>query len=270
MQAARALAPVPRGKNNNMQTGAALIAITAFGLFEQGQTQPMAFEVTSVRAHNGPLSRLFQFSSSGYRMTLEGYTAMELVQEAYNLKGYQVSAGRSAQRSDDTYYDVVANAPAERLPSRADFRLMLQTLLADRFGLQVHREMKEMQVYALVVGKGGPRLKESAPDANIVGNHGVHGRNQTITASKYSMEMLADDLVGFYAVDRPVVDETELTGAYDFKFEATPEFRINADAEFGDISVFTAVQEQLGLKLESQKAPIEILVVDRLNKPTPN
>ena len=127
-----------------------------------------------------------------------------------------------------------------------------------------------MQVYALVVGKGGPRFKESAPDASFVGNHGVHGRNQTIKTAKFTMEMLADDLAGYFGVNRPVVDKTGLTGAYDFKFEATPEFRINANAERGDVSVFTAVQEQLGLKLQSQKAPIEILVVDRLNKPTAN
>ena len=130
--------------------------------------------------------------------------------------------------------------------------------------------MREMPVYALVVGKNGPKFKESAPEAALISNHGVNGRNQNMTLAKVTMESLADDIRRDFGTDRPVLDKTGLTGAYDVKLEATPEFRINGGSAPGDISVFTAVQEQLGLKLEPTKGPVEILVIDHVEKPSEN
>ncbi len=250
--------------------GACLIAVTVSSAVGQSAPAPLAFEVASVRPHDGPLSRIFDFSSSGARVTLVAYPAIGLIMEAYNFENYQVSFDTSVPLRDDIYYDIVAKAAGSGTPTRSEFRQMLKTLLAERFNLKVHHEMKEMPVYALVVGKNGPKFKESAPDANFFGKHGVNGRNQNVTASKYTMELLAKDIRGFFGVDRPVADKTGLTGTYDIKMEATPEFRINRDPELGDISVFTAVQAQLGLRLEPQKAMIEILVVDRLEKPSTN
>jgi uncharacterized protein (TIGR03435 family) len=129
--------------------------------------------------------------------------------------------------------------------------------------------MKEIPVYAVVVGKNGPKFKESAGDAAFSSHHGVNGRNQNVIASMYTMDHLARAF-GDFGVDRPVVDKTGLTGTYDIKMEATPEYRINRSPELGDISVFTAVQEQLGLKLEKQTAMTEILVVDHMEKPSAN
>jgi uncharacterized protein (TIGR03435 family) len=147
----------------------------------------------------------------------------------------------------------------------------LQTLLADRFQLRVHRERKEIPAYALLVGKGGPKFKESSPDATESTHTVVSGRNQSITASKTSMDELAQMMRGVFSMDRAVVDRTGLTGAYDFKIEATPEPRIKGDdSDLRNISIFTAVQQQLGLRLASQKAMIEVLVVDHVEKPSPN
>jgi uncharacterized protein (TIGR03435 family) len=246
-----------------------LMAVTVSAVFGQSAPSSLAFEVASVRPHDGPLSRTFDFSSSGPRVSLVGYPLKGLVMEAYKLKGYQVTFAASVLQPDEIYYDILAKAPGSA-PNRGQLRQMLQTLLAERFNLRVHREMKEMPVYALVVGKNGPKFKESASDATFIGNHGVNGRNQTVTASKYTMTDLAQEIVDYFFVDRPVVDKTGFAGTYDLKIEATPEFRMNRDSELGDISVFTAVQEQLGLKLESQKAPIEILVVDHVDKPSAN
>jgi len=250
--------------------GACLILVTVSSVFGQSAPAPLAFEVASVKLHDGPLSRIFDFSSSGPRVTLVAYPAIGLIMEAYNLKNYQVSFGKSVPLRDDIYYDIVAKASGGGAPTRSEFRQMLQTLLAERFNLKVHHEMKEMPVYAPVEGKNGPKFRESASDANVFGKHGVNGRNQNVTASKYTMELLASDIQNFFGVDRPVVDRTGLTGTYDIRMEATPEFRINRDPETGDISVFNAVQAQLGLRLEAQKAPIEILIVDRLEKPSAN
>ena len=228
-------------------------------------TPPMTFEVASVKVHEGPLTRLVDYSASGSRLTLEGYYAFDLVAEAYNLKRYQISFAPSAKR-DDTVYDIVAKAPGDGPRKRSEFREMLQTLLAERFHLQLRREPKEMPVYFLVVGRNGPKLQESAPDAQFSANHHVHGRNQTVDATHFTMDQLADEIW----VDRPVLNRTGLTGFYEIHLEATPEFRINRDPQPEDLSVFTALQQQLGLRLTPEKAMIEVLVVERLDKPSAN
>jgi hypothetical protein len=203
--------------------------------FAQPAPQAPVFEVASVKINPGPLSRIFGWSSSGTRLTLEGYPAIGLVMAAYDVERYQVVFSRTVS-PDDVYYNIAAKAPGDGAPSRDEFRRMLQALLTERFGLEVHREAKEMPVYALMVGKNGPKFKESAKDAVFSGHMGVNG----------------------------------LTGEYDVKIEAMPESRYRAGSEFGDTSVFTAVQEQLGLKLEPQKAMIDVIVIDRLQKPSVN
>jgi uncharacterized protein (TIGR03435 family) len=145
---------------------------------------------------------------------------------------------------------------------------MLQSLLADRFKLRVHHEQRETPVYVLSVGKGGPKFKESAPDAQASGRHGVNGRNQTMTLTKAAMDDVAQNLWIYAGL--PVLDKTGLTGAYEIKFEATPYYRLNRDPDPSDISVFAAVQQQLGLKLDAQKAMIDVLVVDHVEKPSGN
>src|SRR5580704_9384600 len=109
--------------------GLGWMVATAARLLAQSTPQPLAFDVASVRIHNGPLTRIFDFSTSGSRMTLVAYPAVGLITEAFNLKGYQVSFAGSDLRQDETYYDIVANAPGDRIPTRDEFRQMLQTLL---------------------------------------------------------------------------------------------------------------------------------------------
>jgi uncharacterized protein (TIGR03435 family) len=243
----------------------ALIVLLACVAVAQPAPPPQAFEVASIRPNPGPWHVLVGYSSSGTRLTLEGYYVTSLIMEAYNLKGYEVSYTPPAME----VYDIAAKAEGDGNPTRAEFRPMLQTLLADRFKLKFHREMRELSVYALVVGKNGPRFKESAPDAPALGNHTVKGRNQTAILSQATMESVARE-IGNNGVDRPVLDKTGLTGKYDVKLEATPEFRINNNPQPEDISVFDAVQNQLGLRLEPQKAMIEVLVVDHIEKPSAN
>jgi uncharacterized protein (TIGR03435 family) len=145
--------------------------------------------------------------------------------------------------------------------------LMLQNLLADRFKLKAHRESREMPVYALVVGKSGSKLRESAPGAT--GGVGMTGVGR-ITSRAAPLQGLADHLSNAaLQIDRPVIDQTGLKGRYDFTLEWTPDNLPPGDSTAP--SLFTAVQEQLGLKLESRKAPVEIVVVDSAEKtPTEN
>ena len=185
-----------------------------------------SFEVASIRPHSGPSGVLRGYSTSGPRLTLEVYTIAHLIGEAYDLKDYQVTLAESQARPMvyETYYNIAAKAEGDGTPTRGEFRQMLQTLLDQRFNLKFHYAMKEMPVYALVVGKNGPKFKESAPNKEFSGYVGVNGRNQYMTLVKATMESLADDISGSFAIDdRPIVNETGLTGTYDIKLEATPE-----------------------------------------------
>jgi uncharacterized protein (TIGR03435 family) len=247
--------------------GASAIVLIASGVFGQSAQPPRAFEVAAVKLHEGSPNGIDQFSSSGARANYRAYPMADLVREAYDLKDYQVSF--VVPQPGDIYYDIFAEAGGDVVPTRSEFRQMLQALLADRFKLKVHTAKKQMPVYALVVGKNGPKFKKSAPDAVSSNLHGMNRRNYVVTQTKATMEDLAQDM-SYFGVDRPVVDKTGLTGTYDYRLEATPESRIDNNPELSDIRVFTAVQEQLGLKLVSQKAPVEVLVVDHMEKPSEN
>ena len=250
---------------------AGLISLAIFGCV--GAAAPPAFEVASIRPDPGPWRVLHTYRSSGPRLTLEGYYLFDLVTEAYHLKNYQVILAKSVPEklALGTYYNVVAKAEGNRTPTKQEFRQMLQNLLAQRCSLAVHRTTKEMPVYALVAGKNGPKFKETPPDTNEISHFGVNGRNQNFTLFKASMDDVAGSIQSAFGVDRPVLDKTGLTGEYTVKLEATPEYVLSrGDPQTGDVSVFRAVQEQLGLKLESQKADIEVLIVDHIDKPTEN
>jgi len=233
----------------------------------QEQTSPPAFELASIRPHEGPLTRTKDFSSSGPRLRLEGYSAVMLVMEAYNLENYQVFLNTQVPWYTEKYFNILANAPGDTAPTKEQFRRMLRTLLTDRFQLKMHREMKDTPVYGLVTGKNGPKLKASLPDSPRVANTRVNGRNQNMDLSHCDMDCLAQELAIF--VDRPVINKTALTGTYAIKLEATPFYRLN-NPQPTDISVFDAVQDVFGLKLEKLTAPVEVLVIDSLEQPSAN
>lgn len=239
------------------------------------QTDPpgTAFEVASVRPHQGSDFRsgpLYTVSSPLIRM--EGYTVFGLIMDAWHVRDFQLSIAPAIPKEDiyNTMYDIVARAPGERAPSVDEVRSMLQRLLADRFKLGVHRETKEMPVYALEVGKNGPKLKESSADGQCSLHVGLaaDGRNDEEIFSNCPIERLADRLGGKLD-SRPVLDRTGLKGQYDMRLVAIPEYRSRSQADPADIDAITAVGE-LGLKLAPQKASVDIIVVDHMEKPTAN
>jgi len=253
---------------------AALLTLaTPFALAQTNSTQapgakPLAFEVASIHLHGGPLHSIADFSSSGPRVRLVAYDLHLLIMEAYSLRNFQVSF-HGIDEQVNTYYDIAATAPEGTTPTRDDFRRMLQTLLVDRFQLKAHFEKKDMAVYALVVAKGGPKLaasSEQTPPKTLIG---VNGRNQFIRTDSVTMPQLADELSNDLGADRPIIDRTGLAGSYKLRIEATPEFR-SRDPQPGDLSIFTAVEEQLGLKLVPSTAPLDVLVVDSIQKPSEN
>jgi uncharacterized protein (TIGR03435 family) len=242
----------------------ALLALLSAAAF--GQT----FEVASIKVHEGPIPRI-GVTTTGLRLTADASNIRLLVMYAYNVKSFQVVGTAPLVDQDNLWWDIVAKADGDPPPSQEAFRHMMQSLLADRFQLKVHTEMREMPVYAIVVGKSGIKFKESAPDADAMGLHSRKGRDNVITLPKATMSDVVDS-VSNAMLDRPVVDHTGLTGTYSIKLTYTPNTRANRESEpdLNDISVFQAVEEQLGLKLEARKEPVEVLVIDHVEKPRMN
>ena len=203
---------------------------------------------------------------SGAMLTAENNSLSNLIAYAYDIKDYQLLGQPSW--ADAERYDVSAKAEGDTALTRELAMPMMRALLADRFQLKVHREMREMPVYALVVAKNGPKFKESAPDAQSMLRLASPGKGAVMTVTKGSMAQLANQFSKRNGVDRPVIDKTGLTGGYDYKLDWGDYGAANADADVA--SIFTAIQDQLGLKLEPAKAPIEVLIVDFAAKPSEN
>jgi uncharacterized protein (TIGR03435 family) len=246
-------------------------------------------EVASVRKHVPTAPRDGVRSGvtlSGSRVTVEGLSLNLLIMEAYNLKAYQIAAGPdwmgggsmsdvAAKAASIEEYDVSAKAEGEAALTRDQARLILQAVLADRFHLRVHRETKEIPVYALVVGKYGLKLKESAPDAKSGPTVEITPSGMRFSDSKGTITQLAGLLSR--SADRPVLDNSGLMGFYSITLEWSIDdarlasaLDIPRERDPAGPSLFTAVQEQLGLKLDPTKAPMDVLVIDHVEKPSEN
>lgn len=241
------------------------------GSFCMAAAQPAGrvFEVASVKPLEGATGAYFQVRTSGARFSAKACKIKELVMYAYNLRNYEV-AFASRQFPDDFRYDIVAVAGGDAVPTKDEFRMLLQALLADRFQLKVHREQREMRVYALVPDPKGRRLNESAPETSRLAQVGGQGRNYEVTLRKVTMEDIRRVVENAF-LDLPVIDKTDLTGNYDAMLTYTPNLRdYAANPDPSDISIFTAVQTDLGLKLSAVKVVVDILVIDHVAKPSAN
>jgi uncharacterized protein (TIGR03435 family) len=287
-------------------TAAAIGLLTASVLLAQTPDQKLEFEVASVRpsqkdAADAPVALGLRLDGSQARigsLPLRDYIAM-----AYRVKTYQV-AGPDWLATER--FDVNAKLPegstVDQIPA------MLQTLLAERFALKFHREPKEMPVYALVVGKPPLRLKDSPVDPDAAVSTGAvnvsasgsaagvsvnlgNGSSYTFAGGKFEGKkingrILADMMERY--TDRPILDMTDLKGTYDFQFEVTPEdyqsLLIRAALNSGVVLPPQALRlldnggnplgdalAQLGLKLDSRRAPVSLFVIDQVLKtPTDN
>jgi uncharacterized protein (TIGR03435 family) len=141
-------------------------------------------------------------------------------------------------------------------------QLMLQAMLADRFALKAHRETKDLPIYELTVAKGGSKMKQTAPDSSGGNANYASGK---VTAHQISVESLAANLS--FAVGRVIVNKTGLEGGYDFTLDYAPD---GADASDTRPSIFTALEEQLGLKLVPAKGPVDVIVIDHIERATAN
>jgi uncharacterized protein (TIGR03435 family) len=203
-------------------------------------------------------------------LTAEGLSLTNLIMFAYDVQDYQISGGPSWVGSQ--LWTIVAKpAPSSAGnppdgPIERSVRERTQALLAERFQLVLRHEMREQTAYVLTVAKGGPKMKESAPGMIKRGNGEILSKGTQM-----------GNFIRFLAVDlrRPVTDETGLTGTYAFDLKWAPDRPANAEpgavaSEPAGPSIFTAIEEQLGLRLESRKAPVETLIIERVEKASEN
>lgn len=240
------------------------------------------FELADV--HSSPFANQpntdVEYLSSG-RFLARQATMVNLVAFAWKVEDNQVLRGPSWLDFDR--FDLNARAP--RGTSEDSFRLMLRALLADRFALTVHSDSKVMPAFVLTVAKGGPRMKPAKTEDDNAESHGCHSppqpegqpnqpaiRYNVLSCHGIPISELGDDLrnwAGSY-ITAPVVDQTGLKGSYDFEIKWTGRGQL-ARAGADGISMFDAVEKQLGLKLEARPAPLPVVFVDSVNeKPTPN
>ena len=260
-----------------------------------GQVQTggrLAFDVASVRENTSGGDQGFLLPK-GNQLNAQNYRLRSVIQFAYRVQPFELVGG--PDWIDAARFDISARAPFDPKPAPAgappgEMEQMAQTLLAERFKLQVHRETREMPIYALVLarrdGQLGPRLRREAEVCAAVRNAaarrenapeiparadgrptcGMMGGGGRFFAGGVTLAMLASALSP--QVARVVVDRTGLSGFFEADIEFATDALTNAAAERP--SLFTALEEQLGLRLEPARGPVEVLVIDRVERPTEN
>jgi uncharacterized protein (TIGR03435 family) len=238
----------------------------------QSQTAPV-IEAATIKPVKEPSPNNMHDRTEGRRLSMRYTTLRDLMMMAYEVDPRQILGGPAWVATDEYDIDAVAIDGVEANESE---EAMLKELMAGRFQLKVHREQRVMAVYVLEVAKGGPKLKVA--NAEETGNSqcehpGVcRFYNRPLTNFARFMQ--------FVVLDKPVVDKTGITGSFDFELKWTPDesqFRgmgirvpLPTDGTTALPGLYTAIQEQLGLKLEPKKIPAEVLVIDHVERPSEN
>lgn len=245
--------------------------------FAHGQTQnsappattppgsSLSFEVASIKLSSS-LSSKGNFRIGGHQIYIDNESLNDLICFAYEVHPSQVLNGPAWIGTRK--YDIVAEADMSQPPDLPQIRGLLKSMLSDRFGLRLHHEQKQLKVYALVLAKGGPKLEKStsAPSAPPTQTGSRGERSQTRTFRNNTMVDFAYGMQNY--LERPVVDHTGIAGRYDFVLEWSD----NAGGEDANTApdVFTAVQEQLGLKFQPTTGLADVMIVDAVKDPPGN
>ena len=250
---------------------ASLLFLTATGGY--GQTAPPAFDVASVKPSaseqqpagnrggfagliGGGPARRGTFSTSPGSLTVRNATLSGCIQWAYGVQEYQI-AGPNWLTADR--FDIMAKA--EGAANEDQLKLMLETLLAERFKLAFHKQQKELQAYALVVAKNGPKLRESTTE----GPGNIRRGRMGVTVEGATLDQLADALSQVLQI--PVFDATGLKGRYDATVDIAPYIPYDGSGPTDIVGIaIVALQDLLGLKLEARKGPLEMLVIDHVER----
>jgi len=256
----------------------ALVASTGFTpspVAQQPAPAPPVYDVVVIKPNNG-LRHGMSMDMDETTLRAENVSLKVLLVNAYGIREGLISglpAWANSSRFDITAKVTDPDMKALSALSREQRQAMITALLMDRFHLKTHTEIKTLPVYELVIANGGPKLKTTAlpppgtnnPDPLGYGNMDVH--NTEITATGVTLSDLAGNLS--FPLDRTVINKTRLTGRYDFQLRWTAD-GVTTSATDAPPDLFTAMQEQLGLKLQPAKGPVATLVVDHVEQPTEN
>jgi uncharacterized protein (TIGR03435 family) len=260
-----------------MKRRAALLSLTAIA-FAQSQ-QPAArpkFDVASIKpSRSGDFNYVFKFAP--HRFEARNAPVRFLIQFAWNVYDFQITGGPAWAGS--ARYNI--EAVTDKNSNTEDHRLMIRALLEDRFQLTLHRETRQSQVYALVPAKGGIKIQASKEKCDApAGPASPAPRCDNYSVSSNGMDATAITMQAFATalsqiMDRRVVDKTGYTERFDVHLKwavsSTPGLDPDdSSSASNDQSIFAALQQQLGLKLESTKGPVDLLVIDRLERPSEN
>jgi uncharacterized protein (TIGR03435 family) len=235
-----------------------------------------AFEVATIKPTDSNANGRYIKMEGNNRFVEKYYTLQLLIAAAYDLNPKTISGGPAWITSE--HYDIQAVTPGDQRPDHDEQMSMLRSLLTERFKLTFHREQKEFSIYALEVAKGGPKLKAttaSADDPVVVGPAVVYPEHVVLPGRNAGM----GDLVSIFQraiLDRPVVNKTGIKGKYDFDLEWAPDETqfggalTPAPSEAPSAPLFRAMEEQLGLKLEAMRGPVDAMVVDAAERPSAN
>jgi uncharacterized protein (TIGR03435 family) len=288
------LAPVPKTRGQIFHAGLLMVLAVGVATSQTITSEQQTFEVASVKPAKSENGRFTMNGGPGTsdpgRISYTNIMLRRILLNAYEVRNYQISG---PEWLDTARFDITAKLPDGT--TMEQFRAMLRNLLETRFKMKIHRESRELPIYALLTAKNGPKIEPSVKDAP----NGVPGEDQLatirafegrdgfpalslrapglvietmngrtrITAKDVPLTKLADLLSG--QVGRPVIDTTGLADDYSFVLYFTPEGVNTGDNS--EPSIFGALQEQLGLRLEARKGPVELLVIDQAEKvPTEN
>jgi uncharacterized protein (TIGR03435 family) len=247
----------------------------------QAKLPPMAvdakpgFDVATIKRTEPNISSGTFFTIRGSHVIAVNTNGNDLVSLAYGLHSKQIVNGPPWLLT--ARFDIEGVPDVEGRPNHDQVKLMIQKLLATRFKLVLHHEQRELAVYAIIIGKNGPKLTKT--DRKPSDNTNFSYTNRVVlTVRNATMADFADGMQASF-MDRPVVNQTGLTDRYDFLLKWTPDGSQSglgekmpppADDANAPPGLYTAIQEQLGLKLVSTKAPVDVLVIDHIEMPSEN
>jgi uncharacterized protein (TIGR03435 family) len=258
----------------------AALVLSAVGVIAQAPATAAArpkfeaFDVATIKPveNQDKAPRYFKMEGT-HRFVAKYYNLKLLIAAAYDLNPKTISGGPGWVES--ARFDILGITPGEVIPNRQEQMAMLRTLLTERFKLTFHREPKEYSIYALELAKGGPKLTASTAPADdpprVIST--VYPDKIVLPAHNASMEDFTA-MLQRAMLDRPVVDKTGLMRRYDFMLEFAPDETVfggeitAAASDTPSVPLFTAIQEQIGLKLEATRGPVSALVIDGAQRPT--
>ena len=237
-----------------------------------------SFEVSTIKPNNSGVMGMQVLTFRGRTFITENSSLADLIMFAYSVQRKQILSAPDWIERDR--YDINATPDQEGTPNADQVRLMIRKLLVDRFQMKFHHDKRELSAFVLTVGKDGPKLKAAQPNGNL---HGVGVQPAPTGAMLFANNSPIPAFTSFLqsmVLDRPVVDQTGLTGRYDLTVTFTPDDSLFngrpiglpklADGVEAAPNFFEAIQQQLGLKLTAEKTQVDVLSIDHVEKPSAN